>query len=285
MDRRKFVKQTALAATSLAFLPSCTNMSSSKLSDKVGVQLYTVRDLMKEDPIGTLEKISKIGYTQIEAASFVDGKSYGFTGKELKKIVGDLGLDLVSGHVSTNVFEESFDTALDFVADAGQEYIVMPYLQAEQRMTIDQYKGHAETLNRCGEKAKKANVSVCYHNHDFEFQTLEGQIPMDVLMSETDPEFVKMELDLYWVVKAGFDPIQYFDKHEGRIPLWHVKDMANTEERGFADVGSGTIDFKEIFDKLDVSGMKHFFVERDRSDDPMKTLENSFKNLSTKILS
>lgn len=284
INRRMFLQKASIAASSIAFFPSCMTNTENALFPKVGLQLYTVRNQMTENPRLTLEKIAKFGYTQIETASYDDGKAYGYNAKELKTLLGDLGLELISGHIPLQNFQNSFDKVLDFMAEAGQKYAVMPYLFEEQRQSIDQYKSYAETLNECGEKAKQRDMVVCYHNHDFEFQLLQEQLPMDILLNETDPSLVKMELDLYWVVKAGLDPISFFEQNKGRTPLWHVKDMANTEKGEFAEVGTGTIDFKSIFDQKELSGMEHYFIEQDQSDDPLKSVEISFNNLTKKIL-
>lgn len=281
-NRRKFIKTSAVASAAAMVLPSC--FSASGTAHSLGVQLYTVRNEMSKDPRGTLEKIAKIGYKKLETAGYGAGKLYGFSGKEFKQIVGDLGLEFTSGHISQEVFADAFDEALEFMTDAGQQYAVFPWLSPEQRVSLDQYKGYAETLNRCAEKAKPAGITICYHNHDFEFQELEGELPMNVILRESDPALVKIELDLYWITKAGLNPLQFFKENSGRVPLWHVKDMADTPEQGFAEVGEDTIDFKAIFDQKEVSGMEHYFVEQDQSDNPIKSLELSYKNLTEKIL-
>ncbi len=281
--RRTFLKTTAVASAAIAAMPSLM-ASVVKPSTKIGVQLYTVRNEMSSDPKGTLEKIARIGYQKLEGAGYDAGKIYGFSGKEFGSIVSDLGMELTSGHMSSQVFAEGFDQALEFMVDAGQQYAVFPWLSPEQRVSLDQYKGYAATLSKCAEKAKSAGITVCYHNHDFEFQELDGELPMNILLSETDPEMVKIELDLYWITRAGLDPIQFFKDNSGRVPMWHVKDIANTPERGFAEVGTGTIDFKAIFAEKKTSGMKHFFVEQDQSANPLKSIELSYKNLTEKIL-
>lgn len=282
INRRAFIEKSAIASATTLLFPSC--MRKNENFPEIGLQLYTVRDAMADDPIKTLKKIADIGYNQIETASFEKGKMYGFGASEFKNILDDIGLKLISGHFSPSVFESSFEEALDFMTESGQQYAVFPWLSNEQRMTIDQYRGHAYTLNKCGEMAKKSNITVCYHNHDFEFQTLDGLLPINVLLGETDPDLVKYELDLYWVTKAGFDPIQFFKENKGLIPLWHVKDMDNTAEQFFTEVGEGVIDFKSIFDNKDLSGMQHFFVEQDQSIDPIKSIERSYQNLTTSIL-
>lgn len=283
-NRRVFIKRSAVASAAIAIFPSCVTSSTGSDIPEIGVQLYTVRDAMAKDPRGTLEQVAKIGYKKIETAGYSDGKVYGFVGKEFKSFLDDLGLKLISGHISPQIFEESFDQALDFMVAAGQQYAVFPWLAPEQRETLDQYKGYAETLNKCAEKAKPANIKVCYHNHDFEFQQLEGELPMNILLRELDSELVDIELDLYWITKAGMDPITFFKENRKRVPLWHVKDMADTPEQGFAEVGTGTIDYSNIFAYADVSGMQHFFVEQDQSNDPMQSIQTSYQNLTQKIL-
>lgn len=263
-------------------MPSC--MSSSGKKQDIGLQLYTVRNEMAADPKRTLEKVAKIGYTNLETAGYSDGKLYGFTGTEFNNFLSDLGLKNISGHIPLQVFQEQFDQALEFMSNSAQKYAVLPWLSPEERSSIDQYKQYAELLNKSAEKAKSANIQICYHNHDFEFQQLDGQLPIDVLLKETDPDLVDFELDLYWITRAGYDPVEFFEQNKNRVPLWHVKDMADTAAKEFAPVGTGTIDFKKIFDNAKVSGMKYFFVEQDQSDNPMESIATSYKNLTQNIL-
>jgi sugar phosphate isomerase/epimerase len=166
---------------------------------------------------------------------------------------------------------------------AGAQYLVYAYLNETERTSLDDYKRHAETFNQFGEICKEIGLQFAYHNHDFEFETFDNTIAYDYLIENTDPELVKFELDLYWITKAGFDPIEYFNKANGRIELWHVKDMNNQDEKFFAPVGTGIIDFETIFAKKDVSGMKFFFVEQDQTKDqaPIEAIAQSFKYLQS----
>jgi sugar phosphate isomerase/epimerase len=141
--------------------------------------------------------------------------------------------------------------------------MAIAFLMPEERTSIAAYKKIAADLNKAGAICKKAGIQLCYHNHDFEFQELEGQIPFDILANETDPGLVKFELDLFWVSKAGKDPIDLFKQYKGRVALWHVKDMDNTPNKNFTEVGSGVIDYARIFKHAKTAGMKHFFVEQD----------------------
>jgi len=272
------------SATVIAF-PSCVTQLTNATDFEVGLQLYTVRDALSADLIGTLRKVAEIGYKKIESAGYADAKIYGYSGSEFKKMIGDLGLEHVSAHIPLEHFRGDFDAVLALAQSSGQQYIVLPWLNDADRSSIDQYKAYAELLNQRGEEAKREGLTVCYHNHDFEFRMLDGELPIDILLNETDPDLVKMETDLYWIVKAGYDPIAFFNKNPGRCALWHVKDMDTSPEQMFTEVGNGTIDFKPIFDNQEKAGMKYYFIEQDQSEDPMKSIEISYKNLTEKILS
>ena len=163
--------------------------------------------------------------------------------------------------------------------------MVCAYLSEAERGNLDHYKYVAEQLNKAGERCQKAGLQLCYHNHDFEFQGPAGsQLPYDLLLTSTDKKLVKMELDLYWITKAGQDPLALFKQHPGRFPLWHVKDMAKTPQKSFTEVGNGSIDFKKIFARADEAGLQYFFVEQDSTpgspfDSVTKSLAYIRKNL------
>lgn len=285
-NRRNFLKTTAVASTAVMVMPSCLTKGAKEaaIEPEIGIGLYTLRDALAEDPKGTLERVAKIGYKKIEPFGFDGNTVFGLSANEMKQICSDLGLKLVSGHINPPTFTENWEPALEYMQTVGQKFAVWPWLPDNMR-TIDSYKTVAETLNKAGEAAKAAGIQVCYHNHDFEFADLgNGITGLNILSTETDPDLVKFELDLYWVTKSGNDPIVQFERFNGRVPLWHVKDMANTPEQGFAEVGEGTINYKSIFAAKGISGMKHYFVEQDASDDPFKSIELSYKNLKEKIL-
>jgi sugar phosphate isomerase/epimerase len=301
-SRREFIKKATYGgigtAVASSFLLSCkTGTSNSvaasgvniKQNHNVGLQLYTVRDGMTADLNAALKKVADIGYSQLELAGYLDGKFYGHTPAEFKKMVEDLGMTVISSHTGV---EKGADMSImqkmaDAHAELGVKYCIEPWLIEERRTSIDSYKEVAEELNTIGEIMSKVGIQFGYHNHAFEFDTVEGKIPYyDVLIKETEPDKVVLELDLYWAVKAGHNPIEIFKKYPGRFALWHVKDMDNTEEQFFAPVGSGIIDFKEIFAHKEAAGMKYFFVEQDRTkgEDPFESINTSYSNLTTKIL-
>lgn len=279
MKRRNFLQTSAAAALGTLAFPN--EMLELKKIKKVGLQLYTVRDDISKDLMGTLQKVAKIGYNHVELASYNDGKIYGKTPLEFKKILTDLGLVTYSSHIGLDVLRKGWEKAVADAVVLGQKYVVCPYLQDSERKSMDQYKKLFELLNNCGEVAKKAGLQLAYHNHDFEFQTLDGQIPMDEMLKACDKDLVKIELDLYWTVKAGRDPIALFKNDPGRFHLWHVKDMANTAEKEFAPVGNGTIDFKKIFQNAKAAGLEYFFVEQDmhKNKQPLVNIETSYSYL------
>jgi len=255
-----------------------------------GLQLYTVRNLLEKDLRGTLQKIAAIGYKNMESAAGSKGHYYGLKPKEFTRLLSDMGMKLRSSHVvvgavgsksTTETLQNDLQKLVDMAAEAGQEYLTCAYLSPEERKTIDQYKSYVELFNKADEVCKKAGVKFAYHNHDFEFQKLDGQVPYHLLLSQTK---VKMELDLYWAVKSGNDPLALFKKYPGRFDMWHVKDMDKTEKKFFTEVGNGVIDFKPIFAAAKTAGLKYYFVEQDQTPgNPMESITTSYKNL-TKIL-
>lgn len=261
----------------------------------IGLQLYTVRDAMQQDPVQTLQRVAKIGYNSVESATYTGSqKFYGMDPAAFKKVLNDNGLAIPSGHYRlgeektptgmNGTLLHEWQKAVDDAAAVGMKYMVCAYLSEVERGGLDHYKALAKEFNKAGETCKKAGIQFCYHNHNFEFEAQGGIYPYDILLDSTDKNLVKMEMDLYWVKKAGHDPIELFKKHPGTFPLWHVKDMTNTQDQTFAEVGSGVIDFKAIFHNKDLAGMKYFFVEQDKCpgspfDSISKSLNYIKKNL------
>jgi sugar phosphate isomerase/epimerase len=255
-----------------------------------GIQLYTIRDAMQNDVRGTLEKVAQIGYKNLELAGYQDGEFYGFEPSIFKAMVEDLGMKVIGSHTGVEIKGVDLvnaEAVAEDHAQLGVKYCVKPWLVEERRVSVDSYKQVAEELNTIGEVMAKYDIQFGYHNHDFEFDTVEGQIPYyDILIPETEPELVAMEIDLYWTTKAGHDPVEIFNRFPGRFGLWHVKDMTETEDKYFAPVGTGVIDFERIFAAREKAGMKYFFVEQDstRTYAPMEAIEISYDNLANKIL-
>lgn len=296
--RRKFIKTSGLASAGLLFLPACGSSSENRKQlqqqDKeteIGIQIYTLRDLLAEDPADVIKKIATIGYDYLEIYGYADGEYFGMSAGAFYKLVKDSGLKIKSSHHHTGrigkkrgTMLNGWEQAVEDADKAGQEYMVCAWLDPEERKSLDDYKELTDILNRAGEISREAGIQLCYHNHDFEFMEMEGEIPMNYLLENTDEKYLKTELDLYWITKAGFDPVEFFEKFPGRIPLWHVKDMEDSPEKGFDEVGEGIIDFQRIFANAERSGMKYFFVEQDISEDPLASVKISYNNLKTNIL-
>ncbi len=269
-NRRSFIKHTSLLSAGLAFGPKHFKMKTPT----IGLQLYTVRDAMSKDPVDTLQRVAKIGYNSVEGATYTgDEKFYGMSPKEFKKVLKDNGLIIPSSHYRLGEAEDNgrvmkgtimhdWNKAVDDAAELGLKYMVCAWLAESERGSLDHYKKVAEELNKGGERCKKSGIQLCYHNHNFEFIKEDNKYPYDVLLS-ADKNLVKFEMDMYWIKKAGQDAIKLFHEHPGRFPLWHIKDMNNEKDQNFAEVGSGIINFKEIFKYKNLAGMKYFFVEQD----------------------
>lgn len=287
LNRRTFLRQAACSAGGAAVALNANNLTNAFTMDtasaaaklgKLGVQLYTVRGEMSKDFDGSLRKIAEIGYKQVEFAGY-----YNRTPQQVKTLLTQLGLESPSVHVSLADLRDNLPKAIDAAKVIGHRYLICPYLQPKERETLDQYKELVATLNKAGEECKKAGLQLAYHNHDFEFVALDGKLPFDLLLTETDKNLVKIELDLYWIVKAKQDPIAWIEKNPGRFVAFHVKDMDATPKAFFTEVGRGTINFKPIFAKSKKAGVELFIVEQDQTPgspfDSLKISYDYLKNL------
>jgi len=290
-SRRSFLKTAAVVSAGLIASPDLFAMSNRR---QIGTQLYTVRNLMAKDPIGTLEKISKIGYKTVEGATYTGSELfYGMPPEQFKMVLSDNGLEMISGHYllgaampnTKGTMVNDWQKAVDDAAAIGLKYMVCAHLSNTERGNLDGYQQTAEKLSTAGAISQKAGIQLCYHNHDFEFVAQDGKLPYDVLLQGTDPDLVKMEMDIYWVYKAKQDPIALFKKYPGRFPLWHVKDMDNTPKQMFTEVGNGVIPFKSIFAQAKVAGLDYFFNEQDVCPgDPLDSMAKSYKYIKENLV-
>jgi sugar phosphate isomerase/epimerase len=283
MNRRTFIG-TSIAATLAASRPSWAADSAHKI-DRIGVQLYTVRDAMKTDFEGTIAKVAAIGYQEVEFAGYFDRSP-----KDVRAILDKNGLASSSCHVGYDVVEKKWPETLEAAKIVGHRYIICPWIDEKQRKEPGGWKRAVDLFNRAGEASKKAGIQFGYHNHSFEFdpaESLGGKLPYDFLLAETDSKLVTMEMDLCWISVAGKDPLTYFDKYPGRFPLVHVKDwvkdassssgyqgaMGQSVKYGgrMADVGQGSVDWKRVFAQSGKAGIKHYFVE---NDDPKSAFDD-----------
>ena len=253
-----------------------------------GATLYTVRDLMNENPKETLQEVANIGYKYIEATGYNEGKFYGMEPSEFKEYLTSIGLVPVSSHFAM----VTLDNADQLIADAkaaGFQYFVIPippmghFTFDQETMTMgmsEDVEWLTEVFNTIGKKCKDAGLELLYHNHNFEFvENSKGVVPMDYFLENTSADTVNFQLDLYWITAAGKDPVAYFEKYPGRFKMWHVKDM--DKEGKFAPVGEGTIDFGRILEKKEVSGLKYYIVEQDMTWElnPLEAIKISHKGL------
>ncbi len=275
MKRRTFIQGAAALAAS-PWLSSCAKEEESVAGnrlERIGIQLYTVRDRMAEDVPGTLQALAEIGYDEVEFAGYFD-----HTPTEIKGFLDASGLVSPSAHIRLDDIRNTPEQLIETAQAIGNKYVALGWLAPEDRRTLDDYRAHVDLVAGFAEQCRDAGLRFAWHNHDFEFIELEGERPMDLVLERTEAELVQVELDLYWIKKAGVDPFAYFERHPGRFPLCHVKDMA--ADTSMADVGDGTIDFTAIFAASDRAGFKHYYVERDDSADALKTAARSYKAVS-----
>lgn len=279
MKRRIFIKTTGAGLLAGMLMPG-ELLASPALSKPVGLQLYSLRGDVGKDLQGSLKKIAQIGYKNLEAAAYNDGKFYGLEPADFKAMVEDLGMKVTSSHLTFKSDEAG--KVLKAHRTLGVKYMVWPWLGQEQRESIESYSAVAEKFNTIGTMCTDNGMKFGYHNHDFEFNPLEGKIPYDLLLELTDPGLVFMQIDLYWIAYAGKDPLAYFEKYPGRFETWHVKDMAAGETKEMTEVGSGTINYKELFAHAQKAGMKEFFIEQDViKGDGFESVRKSFDHINS----
>ncbi len=270
VPRRRFLAMTTAALATAAVSPVLAG-SLKKTGAKArvrGVQLYTVRALMEKSVPATLKALAGIGYEQVEFAGY-----FGEKPAELRKILAGEGLSAPAAHLQLDQLRGDLQQHLDAAVEVGHDYVVLPWIGESER-NEDSYKRLADDLNRWGEACRKAGLIMAYHNHEFEFSPAGDFVPYHHLLDHTDPALVSFELDLFWVRKAGYDPLVYFKQYPGRFPLWHVKDMDT--EGNMVDVGAGIIDFPQILAAAGQSGYRYGFVEHDQPGDPLESVTASF---------
>ena len=265
--RRDFLKQAgALAAVAYA-QPSL--LAAAPAPPKIGIQLYSLRETIGADVKGTLAKVAQAGYQEVETYGYSPTTGFwGLKPAEFKAALAAHGLSTPSGHYGLDAFfrdgsEAELRDIISAARACGQRYLVVPYLDEKVRTSVADFKTVAARLNKAGALCQAAGLRLGYHNHDFEFKPLGGTSLFEVMLRETNPKLVDFELDLYWVVRAGQDPIKLMQAHPKRFPLWHVKDMDKAKPDLNTEVGAGSIDFRKIFAQASKAGLQHFFMEQE----------------------
>lgn len=288
INRRTFLINAGLAGAGVALLPKLSLAAGNRVA---GIQLYTLRDELPKDVRGVIAKVAKAGYKEVEVFGY--NKQNGFWGlqpAEFKKLLDQHGLKSPSGHYGMDklMSEAKLDEVDDAIAAGkilGHQYITMPYIDAKFRKTGADLKNVAAKLNMAAKRVKAAGLKMAYHNHDFEFMPIDGTTLYEVLLKETNPALVSFEMDLYWVVRAGQDPVKWFEKYPGRFAMVHVKDMDKQDRKLNTEVGKGDVNFKRIFAKSKMAGIKHYIVEQENFKiDPFLSITESCKYLVNNLL-
>ncbi|MFD0792881.1 sugar phosphate isomerase/epimerase family protein [Mucilaginibacter litoreus] len=286
--RRTFLAQAGLAATAMMLSPK---LSSAKSPNGVGLQLYSLRDQLPKDVKGVIAKVAAAGYKEVETFGYSkQGGFWGLSAKEFSALLKSHGLKTPSGHYgldeyfSTGKMDE-FDSYIEAALATGQTYIIIPSLNHNLIKTAADFKSIADKMNKAAAICKKHGLKLGYHNHNFEWEQVEGTTFYDTILAETDPSLVSMEMDLYWVVRAGHDPVAIFKKHPGRFAFVHVKDMDKANHELNTEIGSGSIDFKTIFAQAKLAGIKHYIVEQENftNIDPYVSIAKSSAYLKNKL--
>ena len=267
MQRRNFLIKTAQATALLAVLPSISCAPkpavNGALLKEFGIQLYTLREVIENNPKQTIAEIAKMGFTQIESYEGKQGIFWGMKPKEFNGFLQDHNLKFISAHCE---WTKDLQRKAAEVASIGGKYMICPWLGPQK--TIDDYKKAADQFNKAGEICKKEGLRFAYHNHDYSFVKTEGQIPQQIFMDNTDPDLVDFEMDIYWVVTAGIDPVLYLEKYKNRFRLCHIKDRKkeSVEQCDSCTLGEGSIAYETLLKKANTFGMQYYIYEQEKYD-------------------
>lgn len=288
-SRRTFIVNSSLVTAAVLALPSLAFTMNKK---EIGLQLYTLRDGLSKNVKETLEKVAAAGFTSVETYAFsIKDQFWGLSPHEFKKILDINNLKALSGHYGLGSFLADGNTvelkaAIEAAKILKSEYLTIPWIDSSLRKNIEDYKSIAKRLNEAAKLCKDAGLKLAYHNHDFEFENHNGTTGYEILLKETDKDLVYFEMDLYWVVRSGNDPVKLFQDNPGRFKMWHVKDMDKINPALNTEIGSGSLDFKSIFKEIKLSGMQHFFVEQENNYNPnsFESIKRSYRFISDDLI-
>jgi sugar phosphate isomerase/epimerase len=283
IPRRRFLQNAGMGFAALA-LGRTTQILANPYGMPIGLQLYTVRDHIEKDLEGTIKRVAEIGYKEAEVDS---STYYGRKPAELGRILADNGLKVVSTHFNEYQLKHDVEKNIAGAKECGVTYAGLSSLEDRDRKTLEAVKRDAEWFNQVGKTISQAGCHFFYHGHNFDYANVDGAVIYDELIRRTDPKFVNFELDCYWCVRAGKDPVDYFHRFPGRFPQLHIKDLKpgfppTTGEgpAAFTEVGQGIIDWKKIFQAAKGGGLKHFYVEQDECDrDSLESAKMSYEYL------
>jgi sugar phosphate isomerase/epimerase len=285
IPRRRFLQNAGLGLTALA-LGRQRQLLANPYGMPIGLQLYTVRDHMEKDVEGTIKRVAEIGYREVELG---DPNYYGEKPAELRRILTDQGLKAISTHLDESQLKSDLEKHIAEAKECGVSYIGLSSLDEHDRESLEAVKRDAEWFNQIGKSVSGAGCRFFYHGHNFDYANVGGAVIYDELIRRTDPKFVNFELDCFWCVRAGKDPVDYFQRFPGRFPQLHIKDLKpgyppttgeDFRPGAFTEVGQGVIDWKKIFKAARAGGMKHFYVEQDECDrDSLESAKISYTYL------
>lgn len=243
----------------------------------IALQLYSIKELTSVDFLGTLEKVSKVGYTGVEFAGYFNTPA-----RELKKTLDNLGLKAAGSHIGINAITENLDSVIEYSKQIDDPYIICPGLPVHLRDSADAYKKLAELFNKVGQKCKENGIQFGYHNHDFEFQKFNGEYGLDILFSNTEPDLLHMELDTFWVEYSGLKSIDFINKYKERCSILHIKDMKSLEEKVNTEIGSGIMDFKTMVEAGKKYNTKWYTIEQEEFEIPqLQSIKQSYNYLES----
>ncbi|MDR9458319.1 MAG: sugar phosphate isomerase/epimerase [Salegentibacter sp.] len=291
IPRRTFLKQTGLVVAATTLTPSF--VFAAEQDKALGLQLYSLRNLLKKKDLeNIISKISQLGIKEIETYGYSrEDLFWGHEAREFKHMLSDYGLNSPSGHYSGGDYltgeknVSDFKYILDAANDMDQKYVIIPSIPGSLQKSTDGFKQSAEKLSQIGEMCRNQELKLAYHNHAFEFKDFNGKNGMEIFLTEIDKDLIDFELDIYWVVRAGIDPISLFKKYPGRFKLWHIKDMMKIDESLNTEIGAGSIDYKEIMAYTQTSGLEHLIIEQENFEmDPFKSLSKSYTYIQNNLL-
>ena len=263
-SRRTFIRNSALTAMALSIPFSNELMAMVKPNPTFGIQLWSVKMALDKDPMGVLKLLSKSGYKKVESFEGMKGMFWGMKNTEFKKVMDDLGMNMVSSHCNDTGDFKSFERKAAEAGEIGMKYLICAHKGPQK--SIDNFKQFAEEFNECGKIAKKHGLRFAYHNHDYSFIPMNGIVPQDVLMENTDKDIVDFEMDLYWTRVANIDPVAYMKRYPNRFKLVHVKDLVKTNTaigHESCIIGKGTIDYKTLLPLVAKQGVQHMYAEQE----------------------
>jgi sugar phosphate isomerase/epimerase len=279
-DRRNFLRQSALLAGGTMLMPGqmLPERAGKPSLEKFGIQLYTLREDMPKDPKGIIKKLASFGYQQIEGFEGQQGMFWNMSPKDFKMFLDDLGITMISSHCN---IRDNFEEKAAQAAEVGMAYLICPYIGPQKSM--EEWKKVTDLFNDCGRICEKEGIRFAYHNHEYTFKSFSGMIPHNFIMENTDPDLVDHQMDIYWVVTGGADPVDFLTRYPNRFRLCHVKDRIKgaTDRDASCDLGTGSIDYPKILKIAAEQGMQYYILEQERYDNstPLKSAEHGAKYL------